>query len=69
MNEATLLKALLGLTPHKATEVGGDEYQRTSTCSVCGQAITSYWNDDPDKITGWTAWSSTADKKNCKGVK
>jgi hypothetical protein len=66
MNEATLLKALLGLTPHKAGEVTSNDYERKSNCLSCGQDITSYWQDDEDRLSGWTAWSSTADKKNCK---
>ena len=70
MNEAILLKALLGKT-HRASaeQLVATEYDRKSICLDCGQEITSYWNDDPDRLTGWTAWDSKADRKTCKADK
>jgi len=70
MNEATLLRALLGKTHRASAELlvsNGDT--RKSVCLDCGQDVSSYWQDDEDRLSGWTAWDSTADRKTCKADK
>ena len=57
MNEQTL-KKLLGFSTHEAikSSIVSDEYDRYATCSNCELDITSYWVEDPDRLSGWSAW-------------
>ena len=57
MNEQTLLKKL-GFSAHSpiGESIQGDDYNLDATCKKCGLDITSYYNDDPDRLSGWTAW-------------
>lgn len=59
MNEQILLTKL-GFSTHMADPASlvSDDWERSATCSKCGLDISSYWNDDPDRLTGWTAWKS-----------
>ena len=59
MNEQTL-KKLLGFSTHEAikSSIVSDEYDRYATCSNCELDITSYWVEDPDRLSGWSAWKS-----------
>ena len=61
MNEQTLLTKL-GFSTHSAVAdsvvVDEQAYDRYATCSKCGLDISSYWMDDPDRLTGWSAWKS-----------
>lgn len=31
---------------------------RVAVCAVCELEITSWWDDDPDQIVGWTPWKA-----------
>lgn len=62
MNENILLKRM-GFATHKAVmasviyQYGNTE--RTAKCSHCKESLTSYWIDDEDRLTGWSAWKSS----------
>ena len=55
-----MLLTKLGFSTHTALagSIVADDWDRQATCSKCGLDISSYWNDDPDRLTGWTAWKS-----------
>jgi len=59
MNEQTLLTKL-GFSTHSAipTSIVSDEWDRYATCAKCGLDISAFWLDDPDRLSGWSAWKS-----------
>lgn len=59
MNEQTLLTKL-GFSTHQAdpASIVSDDWDRTATCSKCGLDISAFWLDDPDRLSGWSAWKS-----------
>ena len=61
MNEQILLTKM-GFATHSAIveTIVSDEWDRYATCSKCGLDISSYWMDDPDRLTGWSSWKSTS---------
>jgi hypothetical protein len=59
MNEQTLLTKL-GFSTHSAipNSIISDEWDRYATCAKCGLDISAFWLDDPDRLSGWSAWKS-----------
>lgn len=64
INENSLLTKM-GLATHKVdpTSIISNEWDREATCLGCGSQLTSMWLDDPDRLTGWSAWKSKSGSK------
>jgi len=67
INETTILKAL-GFMAHSPNgeSISGNDTDLSASCKNCGKTITSYYNEDTDRLSGWTAWR--ASNGSCKAV-
>ena len=62
INQTKLVSILTGSKAHRpnAETLVSDDYDRSAVCVDCGQDLTSYYNDDSDRLIGWTAWRATS---------
>jgi hypothetical protein len=62
INQNKLVSILTGNKAHRPntdTLVSDGDF-RSATCLDCNQTLSSYYNDDSDRLTGWTAWRATS---------
>ena len=62
INQNKLVAILTGNKAHRpnADTLVSNDYDRSAVCLDCNQELSSYYNDDPDRLSGWTAWRASS---------
>ena len=62
INQTQFVALLTGTKAHcpNVDTIVSDSYDRSAVCVDCNQELSSYYNDDPDRLSGWTAWRASS---------